>query len=62
MVYPVLKTKDVDENGVLVGHFNFSVDQELANQFPEKQICVNDVMLLNAAHNADYVTSKLLYW
>jgi type I restriction enzyme, S subunit len=59
--FPVLKIRDVDENGVFRGRFDSFVDQELANQFPDKQICVNDVMILNAAHNADYVASKLFF-
>lgn len=59
--FPVLKIKDVDENGVFRGQFDSFVDEELANQFPEKQICVNDVMTLNAAHNADYVASKMFF-
>jgi type I restriction enzyme, S subunit len=59
--FPVLKIRDVDENGVFRGRFNSFVDQEFAYQFPEKQIFVNDVMILNAAHNADYVASKLFF-
>jgi type I restriction enzyme S subunit len=59
--FPVLKIRDVDENGVFVGSFNSFIDKELADQFPEKLICANDVMILNAAHNADYVASKLFF-
>jgi type I restriction enzyme S subunit len=58
--HPVLKIKDVDEQGNFQGVFDSFVDQEFANRFAKKTVRANDVLVLNAAHNADYVGSKML--
>jgi type I restriction enzyme, S subunit len=59
--FPVLKIKDVDEFGQFRGTFDPFVESDLANGFPEKIICENDILLLNAAHNADYVAYKSFF-
>jgi type I restriction enzyme S subunit len=59
--FPVLKIKDVGEFGQFRGIFDSFVDADLADAFPEKIIQQNDVLLLNAAHNADYVASKSFF-
>lgn len=56
--YPVLKIKDVSENGKFKGIFESFVDVELANKSKSKLIQFKDTLILNAAHNADYVGSK----
>ena len=56
--FPVLKIKDIDENGQFRGEFESFVDNSLANKFHEKVTKEFDVLLLNAAHNSDYVGSK----
>lgn len=56
--HPVLKIKDIDEDGEFRGHYGSYVDEELARKYAEKKACTNDIMILNAAHNADYVASK----
>jgi type I restriction enzyme S subunit len=59
--YPVLKIKDVDEFGEFRGGFDSFVDEEFFRAFPEKIVRQNDILLLNAAHNADYVASKSFF-
>lgn len=56
--HPVLKIKDVDESGVFKGGFGSFVDPEFADKFSSKKINVDDTLVLNAAHNSDYVGSK----
>lgn len=56
--HPVLKIKDVRETGEFSGDFDSFVDIDFANKFQAKKIRVGDVLVLNAAHNADYVGSK----
>lgn len=56
--HPVLKIKDVDEKGDFRGHFQSFVDEEFLKKYKKKQIYVGDSLILNAAHNADYVGSK----
>jgi type I restriction enzyme S subunit len=56
--YPVLKIKDVSDNRKFRGVFESFVDIGLANKFKSKFIKLNDTLILNAAHNADYVGSK----
>ena len=55
---PVLKIKDVSENGVFKGGFGSFVDQEFRDRYRSKRVRLDDVLVLNAAHNADYVGSK----
>ncbi|MCI0563645.1 MAG: restriction endonuclease subunit S, partial [Nitrososphaera sp.] len=57
--HPVLKIKDVTEEGLFRGNFDSFVDQELGNKFKSKLIREGDVLILNAAHNASYVGSKI---
>ncbi|MDO8648811.1 MAG: restriction endonuclease subunit S [Candidatus Peregrinibacteria bacterium] len=56
--FPVLKIKNVSEDGFFRGQFTSFVDEEMAGCFPQKVLNENDVLLLNAAHNSDYVGSK----
>lgn len=56
--FPVLKIKDVDEAGFFRGTFQSFVDQELAQSFEKKITQEGDILLLNAAHNSEYVGSK----
>jgi type I restriction enzyme S subunit len=59
--FPVLKIKEVDQFGRFRGTFDSFVDTDLVNCFPDKVIRENDTLLLNAAHNADYVASKSFF-
>lgn len=56
--HPVLKIKDVSALGEFRGRFESFVDASLATALAEKQIRDGDILILNAAHNADYVASK----
>jgi type I restriction enzyme S subunit len=56
--HPVLKIKDVNERGGFRGKFESFVDPALARRFSTKQVRKGDTLILNAAHNADYVASK----
>jgi type I restriction enzyme, S subunit len=56
--HAVLKIKDVSELGEFRGTFASFVDHQLAENFASKQIRDGDTLILNAAHNADYVGSK----
>lgn len=56
--HPVLKIKDVSELGEFRGKFESFVDRELAEKFESKRVQMGDTLILNAAHNADYVGSK----
>lgn len=56
--HPVLKIKDVDETGHFRGTFESFVDPEFAKKHVKKHVVANDILVLNAAHNADYVGSK----
>lgn len=56
--HPVLKIRDVDEDGNFRGKFNSFVDSEFALRFKEKWARKGDILVLNAAHNAEYVGSK----
>ena len=58
---PVLKIRDVDENGVFRENFESFVDDSFYARFKNKQIKIGDTLILNAAHNADYVGSKSFY-
>ncbi len=57
--YPVLKIKDIDERGKFKGTFDSFVDSKLAHKFSGKILKKNDILILNAAHSADYVGSKI---
>ncbi|ABC31711.1 Restriction endonuclease S subunit [Hahella chejuensis KCTC 2396] len=56
--FPVLKIKDVDENFKFRGAFQSFVDDEFYAKHKAKKIQLHDSMILNAAHNSDYVGSK----
>lgn len=56
--HPVLKIKNVNEQGIFKGEFESFVDNELVKKFRNKTIVENDTLILNAAHNSDYVGSK----
>jgi hypothetical protein len=56
--HPVLKIKDVNEHGEFRGTFESFVEPRLAEMFAIKQVRDGDTLILNAAHNADYVGSK----
>lgn len=57
--HPVLKIKDVNDAGEFFGEYDSFVDLEFAEKHRKKRIRNNDVLVLNAAHNADYVGSKM---
>lgn len=59
--HPVLKIKDVDDAGRFVGRFDSFVDPDLAAALAEKAIQKGDTLILNAAHNAEYVASKSFF-
>lgn len=56
---PVLKIKDVSEDGKFRGEFDSFVDLCFADRYAAKRIREGDILILNAAHNADYVGSKV---
>ena len=56
--HPVLKIRDVSEFGKFRGKHESFVDSSLAKKYSTKQVQEGDTLILNAAHNADYVGSK----
>ncbi|NLD27600.1 MAG: restriction endonuclease subunit S [Myxococcales bacterium] len=56
--HPVLKIKDISADGVFSGNFTSFVDKEFFDKYSLKTIEANDTLILNAAHNANYVGSK----
>lgn len=59
--HPVLKIRDVDENGVFRGPFESFVEDAFAARHSERFAADGDTLILNAAHNADYVGSKTFF-
>jgi type I restriction enzyme S subunit len=57
--HPVLKIKDISENGQFIGEFNSFVDDSFFNKYRYKRIRIGDTLILNAAHNSDYVGTKV---
>lgn len=57
--HPVLKIRDVTDTGAFRGSFNNFVDPHLAQKHQARWLRYGDSLILNAAHNADYVASKL---
>ncbi|WP_129642687.1 restriction endonuclease subunit S domain-containing protein [Peristeroidobacter agariperforans] len=57
--HPVLKIRDIDEDGQFRGCHESFVDSSFAEQFRERLVRRGDTLILNAAHNADYVASKI---
>lgn len=56
--HPVLKIRDVSELGTFRGPFESFVDSGLAEKHAHRMVCAGDTLILNAAHNPDYVASK----
>ncbi|MEO3678424.1 restriction endonuclease subunit S [Rheinheimera sp. FR7-31] len=56
--FPVLKIKDISEHRKFKGIFESFVDESVALKSKSKFLRLNDTLILNAAHNADYVGSK----
>ena len=56
--HPVLKIRDVSELGKFRGKHESFVDVSFADKYLAKQVQDGDTLILNAAHNADYVASK----
>lgn len=59
--FPVLKIRDVDEFGRFRGKGKSFVDSSFAKKYAAKWLQSNDILILNAAHNAAYVASKTYY-
>lgn len=59
--HPVLKIKNVSETGNFRGKFESFVDPTLAAKHQLRWIRAGDSLILNAAHNADYVASKMFF-
>lgn len=59
--HPVLKVRDVDEHGRHRGATLSFVDHDLAAKYQRKWVKAGDTLILNAAHNADYVASKTYF-
>lgn len=57
--FPVLKIKDVSEWGRFRGRFESFVETSLAEKHSARWVRKGDTLILNAAHNADYVGSKM---
>ena len=55
---PILKIRDIDENGNFVGIFGSYVDKVFYEKYSKKKLRAGDTLILNAAHSADYVGSK----
>jgi type I restriction enzyme, S subunit len=57
--HPVLKIKNLDEFGNFRGFDSF-VDDKFRNRFLSKALRANDILILNAAHSASHVGSKIV--
>ena len=55
---PILKIRDIDEAGQFRGLFESFVDHVFYERHAKKELNAGDTIILNAAHNADYVGSK----
>lgn len=58
---PILKIKDVTEQGYFKGFFDSFVDIDFYNKYNNKRLKTGDTLILNAAHNSEYVGSKTFY-
>lgn len=56
--HPILKIRDIDEVGRFRGVFESFVDEDFYKKHAKKKLKSGDTIILNAAHNADYVGSK----
>lgn len=59
--FPVLKIRDVDQYGNFKGLHESFVEDSFAAKFRAKWVQSGDTLVLNAAHNADYVGSKVFF-
>ena len=59
--HPVLKIRDIDEYGRHRGITESFIDPALAAKYSSKWVRRGDTLILNAAHNADYVASKSFF-
>ncbi len=57
--HPVLKIKDTDEYGRFRGQHESFVEPEFAAKHRDRCIVSGDTLILNAAHNASHVASKI---
>ena len=55
------KSGTVNEFGEFTGPFTSFVDPDLVAGLADKLVCDGDTLVLNAAHNADYVASKSFF-
>ncbi len=55
---PILKIRDIDEDGNFRGVFESFVDPIFYEKHSKKKLKIGDTIILNAAHNSDYVGSK----
>jgi type I restriction enzyme, S subunit len=55
---PILKIRDIDKNGQFRGFFESFVDPDFYKKHSKKRLKTGDTIILNAAHNSDYVGSK----
>ncbi|HBQ48147.1 MAG TPA: restriction endonuclease subunit S [Hyphomonas atlantica] len=56
---PILKIKDIDEAGKFRGKFESFVDESFYEKHSKKVLKRGDTVILNAAHNRDYVGNKI---
>lgn len=58
--HPVLKIKNINSYGKFIG-FDSYVDDAFFEKHRNKRILSGDTLFLNAAHNSDYVGSKIFF-
>ncbi|NJD77139.1 MAG: hypothetical protein FIB08_08620 [Candidatus Methanoperedens sp.] len=59
--HPILKIKDINENGCFIGIFDSFVNDKFFEDNKFKCTMEGDTLILNAAHNSEYVGSKSCY-
>jgi type I restriction enzyme, S subunit len=59
--HPVLKIKDVDTYGRFIGLYDSFVEDDVIKKNIGKLLLGNETLILNAAHNADYVGTKVFF-
>ena len=57
--HPVLKIRDVDSFGQFRGKFGSFVESNFANRHRGRWVKKSDILILNAAHSASHVASKI---
>ena len=55
---PILKIKDIDNNGLFLNDISSFVDDSFYNKYINKVLKPGDSLILNAAHSSKYVGSK----